>query len=423
MLTSRFNLILYLILLLLLSSCSHGDTNLLTYSVSSRDFEDILTIDGFVEPVKSTTLVCPRDLEGTITFIVEDGTYVEEGDVVCTIEMKELQTSYDELQTSLENAEADLSKTIADLNLQYALLEAQVKNNDADTKIAALDSLQLAYLTPSQRKIKELELEKVSIEKIRYDKKLQALRVIQQSEIKKQELGIQRFHNRIQYTKDRLEELTLRSPQKGMAIRSRNFMTWQKNQVGDLVWSNMPLVIIPELAQMKVKILASEKDFKLISVNDSIHYTFDAMPDHTAWGKILKKAPIGQPQKQGSKVKFFEIEASVDSMTALPEPGFTANCRILLKQVKDTIVIPQIAIFEEDSMKVVFVKRNKSYEMRQIQTGLSSPKEAVVSSGLRRKETIALTRPPSSMLKGTSLLSDSIAKRHKLMKWHIDSNF
>lgn len=128
------------------------------------------------------------------------------------------------------------------------------------------------------------------------------------------------------------------------------------------------------------------------------------MPGNQAQGKIIMKSPVGQQYKEGSKVKFFDIEASIDSVDIMPEPGLTANCRIILKQVKDTITIPQIAIFEEDSMKMVYVKKKNGFEARQIKTGLTSSKEAIISEGLFAKEQIGLAKPNPSSIKSKVLL-------------------
>ena len=397
----------------LLSCTFHDEKEEATYTVSSKNFENIVIVPGFVDPVRSSNMACPRSVEGVVTFLIEDGTFVEQGEVVCIIEVKELETEYDQALIDLENVNARLNKTKADLNMQYALLEAQVKNNEADAQIAELDSLQLNYSTPSQRKISELELEKVAIDKVRYEKKLQALAIINQSEIRRIELEIQRIANRAKNTKERLDALTLKASEKGLAVRAMNPLTRTKFQEGDPVWSNMVIVSIPELAEMKVKILASERDYKVINVDDSVSYTFDAMPENTGWGKILRKSPVGQQYKEGSKVKFFEIEASIDSILIMPEPGFTTDCYIFNKQIKDTIVAPQVAIFEEDSMKVVYVKTEHGYEMRQVLTGLSSPKEAIITTGLYPDETIALTQPKSSWIKNKKLLPDSIWKKQE----------
>ena len=396
---------------LICCSCSWSeDQSILTYTVSKSNFEDILYIEGMVEPVRSTTVVCPGYVQGTIAYIIDDGIFVEAGDTVCIIESQELQTDYDELLTRLENAQLNMVKAQADMDLQYALLEAQVKTNEAETEIAKLDSLQLRYLSPSQTRIKELELQTADIEKTKLQKKLKALAVVSQSEIKKQELNIQRLANRVQSVKEQMDQLVLKAPQGGLALVSINVITGSsKLQVGDPLWGNMPIINIPDLSQMKVLISAPERDYKAIGVNDSVYYTFDAMPDNLAGGKILKKAPIGNPVTRNSKVKFFEIEASMDTVIQMPDPGLTVNCHIILKQVIDTIKVPQIAIFEEDSMKVVYVKKGRTFETRQIATGISSPKESVITSGLQGQEEIALSRPASSLIKGKVLLPiDSI---------------
>ncbi|NLJ00468.1 MAG: efflux RND transporter periplasmic adaptor subunit, partial [Bacteroidales bacterium] len=110
--------------------------------------------------------------------------------------------------------------------------------------------------------------------------------------------------------------------------------------------------------------------------------------------------------QRDSKVRFFEVEASVDSVYQLPEPGFTANSRVINTFVSDTIVIPQVAIHDVDSMKVVYVKNHRRYEMREVALGASSMKEAIIARGLQAGEVVSLTVPPASSIKGRKLLED-----------------
>lgn len=406
---AKHQVILISIFVLFVASCTTDNEDISTYTVVRKNFENTIIIDGYAEPMQSTSIVCPRSGSGgTVAFLVEDGTWVNEGDLLCTIENQPLQTRYDQLLLDLQNAQAGIEKTKADLNMQYALLEADAKNNEAETQIAHLDSTRLHYYSPNQKLIRELELQIVAITRKKIESKLAALAIIQQSEIKKLELEIQRFSNNSQSMKKDLDALFLRATKKGLAVRGTNPMTGNKMAVGDVVWNGMPLVSIPEMNKMKMKIFASERDYRYINVNDSVNYSFDALSDNTAWGKIVNKMPVGQQIKEGSKVKHFEIDASVDSTLTMPDPGFTASCNIFLKQVKDTIAIPQIAIFDQDSMKVVYVEHKKGFEMRQILIGESSPKEAVVTNGLHLEEKIALSRPTPSQIKNKKILSDSI---------------
>ncbi len=395
-------------LLLFIVACSSQQQDISSYTVTRKNFENIIVIDGYAEPMQSSSIVCPRaGSGGTVAFLVEEGTWVEEGDILCTIENQGMQTRYDQLLTNLENAQADIVKTKANLDLQFTMLEADAKNNDAETQIAHLDSSRMQYYSPNQRLIKEMELQIVAINRRKIEARLISLPIIQQSEIRKIELQILRLSNNVESVKKDLDELVLRSPKKGLAVRGVNPMTNNKLAVGDPVWNGMPLVSIPEMDKMKMKIFASERDYRYINVGDSVSYTFDALEDNIAWGKIISKMPVGVQVKEGSQVKHFEIDASVDSTLVMPDPGFTASCHIMLKQVKDTLTIPQIAIFDQDSMKVVFVEKRKGYEMRQIQLGESSPKEAVVASGLFLDDKVALSRPKESQVRSRKILSDT----------------
>ena len=412
-----YTLLLNISILIIFVSCQKQDSKETpTYKVQYSDFEDYLTIDGTVEPVQTISIGCPREADGIITFIVEDGSYVNEGDVVCIIEDKEVKKRYDESLINLETANAGLSKNKADLDLQYALLEAQVKNNAAETDIANLDSLQLQYLSPVQKKIKKLELETVAIEKHKLEKKLKSLAIINQSELRKSEFEIQRITNDIKNSKEQLDGLVLKSAHKGL-IYLANYYTGNKVKVGDNVWNNMPVLTIPDLTKMKVKIYASEVNYKRINISDLIEFSFDAMPKNKAWGKILTKSPVGQPIKENSKIKTFEIEASMDSSIVIPGPGLSAKCKVIIKRIKKVLVIPQIAVFMKDSMKVVYIKKSeKNYELRQVITGATSPNNAVIISGIRLNEKIALLEPKSSMVKERTLIAKPVKQATKKAK-------
>ncbi len=401
-----------LLSLLFLSACNRpGFDDASLYPVSYSDFENVIVVEGVVEPLHSISIACPAFIDGTIVYMVEDGTFIEKDGVVCTIEDVNLSNNYDASKLALENAVATLNKTRANLEMQYALLASQVETNEADAKIAQMDSLQLVYATPNQRRITELELESSAITRAKFDKKLEALAVIQQSEIRRWELEIKTLSDRLATVEQRMDQLSVKAPQDGLLIRATSWLTGQKMKAGDPVWGNMPIATIPKMTAMKIKIRTSEREFKQIGVNDSVTYLFDAMPENVAFGRITNKVPVGQPVKNGSKVKLFEIEASIDSLIGMPEPGFTANCRVISQSVKNVLVVPQIAIFEQDSVKVAYVPRRRGYEMRQVEIGASSLREAVITDGLKAGERVLLTKPKPSLVNRRTFMPKKPAPR------------
>lgn len=414
----------------LVCACArHNIDEAALHIVSYSDFEKVISVDGFVEPVNSTNITCPPFVDGIILSITDDGTFVNEGDVICVLEDADMEGEYDRVVLALDNAKATLAKVRADLDLQYALLSAQTESNKADSEIARMDSLQFLYATPNQRRIMELQLESAAITEAKLNKKLEALAIIQQSEIRRWDVQINTLTERASSARKKMEALTVKTPKGGLMVRADSWLTGQKIKEGDNVWNNMPIATIPEMDKMKVKIRTGEHDFKQINVNDSVSYVFDAMPGNAAYGKITGKMPVGQPVSRGSKVKVFEIEASIDSVAELPEPGLSVLCRVVPQRIKNIIAVPQIAVFEQDSMKVVYVRGRKGYEMRQVETGASSLRNVVIAGGLGAGEVISLAKPEPSLVKKRTLMpkpkagrdpvKDSVFKYNPIWKQNI----
>ena len=376
-------------------ACSFDKRQLLPlYEVIRQPFEDVLTIEGYAESVRSEHIDCPPDVDGTIVSIVETGTMVNEGDVICVIEDVNIAKNYERWKLNLESMQAELEKLIASQELEFALLEAQVRNNDVETLLAESDSLQMLYLNPSERRIKELQAERARIERAQLLKKLEATKGLQKTDVMKIERQIAKIERRLEGEREKMESLTLRAPKDGIVVRGRRW-PWSEEtwNIGDNVWNGRTVAVFPDFGNVKVLIYAQETEYKRIHEGDSVMYTFDAMPDNIGWGRITKLSPVGQTRTEGSAVKTFEIEATVDSLLSPVDPGLSVQCRVFLRYVPDTIVVPTISIFDRDSMKVVYVEHAGRYEERLVTLGEGSPRSTIISKGLKPGERIALVKP------------------------------
>ena len=379
----------------LFASCSSSESRALpVYTIERTAYEDVLVAEGHTESVNSLNINCPPHVGGTIVHIVESGTEVKVGDVVCVIEDVNLAESCERLALDLEAAYAEMEKLKASQQLEFALLEAQVKNNEAETILAASDSIQMLYMSPTERRTKELQLERASIERDRLLRKMEATKVMQEMDVVRIEKRINRIERRLEGELKRLESLTLRAPKDGVAVRGRRWPwsdeTWN---IGDHVGDGRTIVALPDFEQLKVIFYAQETEYKRLQLGDSVKYSFDAMPDNQGWGRIAKMASVGQARTEGSQVKTFEIEVSVDSLSAPAEPGLSARCHIYVKRIPDVIVVPTVGIFERDSLKVVYVQKERKYEERAVALGIGSPKMTIITDGLSEGEKIALIKP------------------------------
>ena len=390
-----FVLALVLAMGCLLASCSSDKgRGVPLYDVERDDFAEVLVIEGHTETVNSVNINCPPHVRGTIVRIVENGAEVKKGDTVCVIEDVGLAENCERLTIDLESAHAELEKLQASQQLEAALIEAQVKNNEAEAILAESDSIQMLYMSPVERRTKLLQLERASVEHNRLLKKMEFTKVIQQMDLVRIEKRIKLLERRLEGERKKLESLTLIAPSNGIAMRGRRWpwsdVTWN---IGDEVRDGRTVVALPDLSAVKVVFYAQETEYKRLQMGDSVMYTFDASPANRAWGRIAKMASVGKERTEGARVKTFEAEASVDSILSLPEPGLSTRCHIYLEHIPDTIVVPSISIFDRDSIKVVYVKKEHRYEERPVVLGVGSPQMTIIASGLHEGEQIALIKP------------------------------
>ncbi len=371
----------------------------ITFPLERKDFRDVVTLSGTLEAVNTRSYGCPGIwTDVTIQYLIEEGTYVVDGDTLCILEAREIENEYLQALNDLENTRAEYNKSVADLELQFLMLEAQVKTIEASEKITKLDSLQLEFTSPSSREIISLELKKAELERDITLKKLEFLRQINHAELQKMKLKIAQFENRVDRARAKLDKLTLTSEIEGIVIYDKLMTTEKKVREGDIVWGNLPILQIPDLSEIQVKLEVSETDYKRIAKDQLLELVVDAFPEIRLTGRIKYKAPVGRPVNEDSEVKLFDVTASLDSSSLNIQPGLGVTCSILVRHIPDTIVVPVISLFNEDSLKVVYVAYNERFTRKIVSVSDYNNKEAIIGKGLNGHEILALMKPPESLV-------------------------
>lgn len=399
---NKIRIFSFIVISLMFVSCKNKVeiSSIPSYKLIKTDYVDKVIVEGIVEAAKTTTIACPR-LQGdaTIVYLVHEGTYVKEGDTVCVLQSTEMENKYTELEQKLEDARAEYNKSLANLELQYIMLQAQVKIIEAQTAITELDSVQLNFSTPIRKEIINLQMEMANVEKNKLLSQLSFLERINKSELHKLKIKIKQYKKRAKDAKEKLDELTLTANASGMVIHSILWTSKEKVREGDIVWGRMPLVQIPNLSKMQVNLLLNEASYKRIERNQDVEIQIDAFPEIKVYGKIIKKATVGKPVKKNSKIKVFEVVASIDSTSKNILPGLSATCNVIINKQPDTLIIPLVSVFEDDSIKYVYRQEGKKYAKNNIKIGESNRKIAIIISGIKENDVIALTKPPLSLIK------------------------
>jgi HlyD family secretion protein len=395
----------------LLSGCLTKDTGIPTLVLGYTDYVETIDAEGTIQAVNNSSLVTPRINASNITvvYLADDGAHVRKGDTVCILGAPELDIMIESFQTELEKIEAELRKTEADNSMQLALLNAQIETNNAQMAITMLDSVQMKFAPDVRKRLIGLEMEKANIEKTKLRKKLISQKRIDMSEVMQLKSRISIQKGRIEMFQNQLKSLRLTAPCDGIIMHVESPMLMfmgsagigtrgGKIEEGSSVFVNMGLLQIPDMKEMQVLVDVPEVDFRRLKEGQKATITVDAVMNLKTTGKIKRKTlGTGNPREQ-TKIKTYQVILSIDSCHSMIKPGLSAICRIVVDQVKDTIVVPASAVFTKDSLKIMYIAENKNFKPVIVETGFSNSSRCIVTKGLKGDEHIALIEPPQRLI-------------------------
>lgn len=401
----------FTLIFLFFSGCKRNKINILTYDLKRSDYIEAIDVTGAIQAVNNFVLLSPRvNVQSlTVAYLAKEGTHVIKGDTICILEAPELVFNLESFNVELEKMNADMNKLVADNAMEQAVLKAQVETNKAQIAISMLDTIQLKFVPAVKQQLISLDMEKANVEKKKLRKKFAAQQRIDNSELIQLKSRIMMQKNRIKVFQDQVNSLTLVSPGEGIIVHYESpLMYFMGNGVGTMggkieekssVFSNSPLLQFPDMKEMQVLVEVPEGEYKRIQNGQKVLITVDASANLITTGKIKRKTLAGKSNAEKPAIKSYEVFISVDSCHLQMKPGLSATCRIIVDQVKDTIVVPSAAIYSRDSLKIVYVAADEEFIPVVVETGLSNNSKSIISKGLSGNETIALMEPPFNLIK------------------------
>jgi HlyD family secretion protein len=406
---SRYNSYLQriLILVVLFSGCKGDGTGIACLNLERTCFTEIISAAGTVRATNTLNIIAPRVRASsmTVTYLAGDGAHVKAGDTICILDAPELDSQYEATSSRLEQMQLDLNKLIIDHDVNLSSLESQLEEMEIQVALNSLDSIQRQFAPPIRQRLFDLELEKASAEKMKLQKRFDAGKQIFDADLRRMESRIKSTETDLERLIDQMNSLTITAPRYGMVMHMEVprmiFMSPMgagtvggKIAVNSSVWSNMALLQLPDPGEMEVIAEVPEVEYRRILPGQKVDIHIDALRNLKTTGEIKRKTLAGRTPDHQSAVKMYEIIISIDSLHYRLVPGLSAACRIIISQVADTVVVPTLAIFEKDSLNIVYVATGKKFKPVPVKTGLSNSTSTIVTDGLAGNETIALVEPP-----------------------------
>ena len=282
----------------------------ITSKVNSGDLMVVVSASGNIKPTNSVEIGI--EVSGTIKEIFVDfNDEVKVGQVLAKIDTTKLEAQVESSRAALAIAKANQKESEVALKNKKLLYDRTKK---------MFDNSRGKY--PSQNEFDDT--------KFAYES---AIAVLEASKSK-----VAQASSNLKNDLQNLEKASVKSSIDGIVLN-------KEVEIGQTLAATMQapklFTLAKDLTNMDLVVSIDEADVADIKDNLDVTFTVDAYPNKEFKGKI-KQVRLNPITTNG--VVTYETVVSVDNSELLLKPGMTANAKIITKNIKDQILIPNSAL-------------------------------------------------------------------------------
>jgi HlyD family secretion protein len=205
---------------------------------------------------------------------------------------------------------------------------------------------------------------------------------------------IQEASASLELAKQQLAHCEVRADVPGIVVYKEVFFGSERRrpQVGDQVWANQPLLILPDISKMVVETQVRETDIHKVAQNQKVSVRVDAYPDLRLSGAVTLVGTLAREEKERRGAKYFGVTVQVNESEPRLRPGMTARVEIEVEERASATYVPLEAVFEREGRHVVYPAARRP-RPREVILGPSNADFVVVEQGLSPGERILLHEP------------------------------
>ncbi len=359
--------------------------------IKAREEEKLLVIASNEELTESRDKVRLAELE--LESVVEGKGKLAEAESAAQLsqakrELVKAESSYEDLKPLLAEGfitklELDRAKQAVDKALEdLELLEIKHRTYLQYTRPAEMEGSRSA-LTNSK-------------ESMRQASRANTFRLSQASAtLKLAESKYAELLSKVELQSENLNRCEIRASVSGLVIYKEVFFGSEKRkvQVGDQVWPNQPLIMMPDLSRMIVETHVRETDIYKVEKNQRVSISVDAYPEIELSGEVSFIGTLAQADEARRGGKYFSVTILVEDVDPRLRPGMSARVELLVDHLENARYVPLEAVFERGGKHYVYVAARATPEPREVLVGPSNDNHIVIEQGLELDERVLLRDP------------------------------
>lgn len=202
---------------------------------------------------------------------------------------------------------------------------------------------------------------------------------------------------------EQIELATIRAERPGLVVygaSDSNRSRWRGSnqeaiQEGATVRERQPIITIPDMREMAVKVNIHESAVQRVAVGQQATVSIDAFPDARLTGVVTKVAVVADSTNSfmNPDLKVYPTTISIDGVHDWLRPGMSAEVEILVNRLEDVVYVPLQAVTYQGDQRVVYVRSVGGAQPREVEVGTFSESFIEIRSGLSAGEEVLLLPP------------------------------
>lgn len=336
---------------------------------------------------------------------VNVGDSVKKGDILLTMDQKDLELKLEDANSKIGAAKA-----------QLASADSSNYVNKIEIAQADVDKAKVAYDSASRKLDNSKTLyEAGAISKQEFDSDDDAYKsakaILKSANIQLEDVK----KGTPDYVKDGyeagieqaviLKDSIMRDIEKQQVLAPINGIIFEKlvdeNSIGA---AGTAAFLIGDTKSLELDANILSDDIYKVKIGNEVEVSGNAIGDSTLKGKVIKIAPEAKniASSLGVNQKRVEVTIEINDDSSLLKPGYDLDIKIITEMKNDTLIIPDSAVFDYQGRSCVFVIDNAKTVIRQIQKGIESEKTIEIVDGLKEGD-IILTKPDNDTKEGMKI--------------------
>lgn len=396
------------------ASSSTGLENNILATVDQGEFRIEITTSGELEALRSVQVFGPAEARRfrignfTIDKMVDEGTVVEKGDFICSLDKTELFGRLEDRRLDLEQTRAQYEQIQLDTSLNLRVERDNILNQEYIVQEQELILEQSQFEPPAIIKQNEYNVEKAKRELDQARERYRIKTLQEKARMLEITAKLGEDELEVKQMVEVLDKFVVKAPQDGMVI----YVDYRGSKIkeGSQINSWNPVVAtLPDLTTMQSITYVNEVDIRRVVVGQQVELGMDAFPDKKYTGEVKKVANVGQ-QRPNSDAKVFEVLVEVNESDPSLRPSMTSSNTIIADTFTDVLYVPLEAVnVANDSINYVYLRNGTKQE---VLLGMTNANDVIIEKGLSQGEYVYLNTPDWGENISINLLEELNGKRN-----------